>query len=50
VNERLARLMRLRCQKKQLNERGSEMLRRNVESLDELEALENAESFAVAEA
>ncbi|GKU13593.1 unnamed protein product, partial [Fusarium langsethiae] len=50
VNERLSRLMRLRRQKRQLQERAEEMLRRNVETLDELEAVENAESLAAAEA
>ncbi|KAF4457149.1 hypothetical protein FALBO_15260 [Fusarium albosuccineum] len=50
VNERLGRLMRLRRQKRHLQERAEEMLRRNVETLDELEALENEESFAAVEA
>ncbi|WXC47980.1 hypothetical protein QX201_007695 [Fusarium graminearum] len=39
VNERLARLMRLRRQKRQLQERAEEMTRRDVETLDDLEAL-----------
>ncbi|KAM0366442.1 hypothetical protein ACHAPY_011766, partial [Fusarium culmorum] len=34
----------------QLQERADEMLRRNVETLDDLEAVENAESFAAVEA
>ena len=42
--------MRLRRQKRQLHEHAEEMLRRNVESLDELEAVENAESFAALKA
>ncbi|KAM0367381.1 hypothetical protein ACHAPY_011726 [Fusarium culmorum] len=50
VNERLNRLMRLRRQKRQLQERADEMLCRNVETLDDLEAIENAESFAAVEA
>ncbi|KAF4423731.1 hypothetical protein F53441_14255, partial [Fusarium austroafricanum] len=50
VNKRLSRLMRLRRQKKQLQERGDEMLRRNVETMDDLEVLDNAESFAAVEA
>lgn len=50
VNERLSRLMRLRKQKRQLLEKAETMVRRNVETLDELEAVENAESFAALEA
>ncbi|KAF4449869.1 hypothetical protein F53441_6918 [Fusarium austroafricanum] len=50
VNEHLSRLMRLHCQKKQLQERSDEMLRRNVETMDDLEVLDNAELFAAVEA
>ena len=50
VNKHLNRLMRLHHQKKQLQERTKEMLHRNVETSDELEAVENAESHAAVKA
>ena len=41
--EKLARLRRLRSQEKALREKASEMIRRGVEDLDELERLETEE-------
>jgi len=46
LNERLARLARLRRQKRLLLDKGKEMVRRNLESLDELEAEESLEVVA----
>jgi len=42
LREQYARMERLRKQKKSLKERGSEMLRRGIQSLDELDALDNS--------
>jgi len=42
LREQYARMKRLRKQKKSLKERGSEMLRRGIQSLDELDALDNS--------
>ncbi|KAF5697727.1 hypothetical protein FMUND_15314 [Fusarium mundagurra] len=50
LDECLNRLMLLRQQRWQFSKRGSEMLHRNVKTLDELEAVENTESFAAVEA
>lgn len=47
VNERLSRLMRLRRQKKQIHERGAEMVRRGLNSLDELEESDRHEAEVV---
>jgi hypothetical protein len=47
LNERLARLARLRRQKRLLVDKGKEMVRRNLESLDELEEVERRELEAV---
>lgn len=50
MNERLSRLMRLRRQKKQIHERGVEMVRRGLNSLDELEESDRREAEAVVDA
>ena len=53
LNERLARLMRLRRQKKEVVRKGHEMVRKGFKDLDELEAREAeeaAESAQVVEA
>lgn len=47
MNEKFARLARLREQRKQINIRGERMLRRGARSLDELDEMERAESEAV---
>jgi hypothetical protein len=47
LNERIARLTRLRKQKKALVTRGHEMISRGMRSLDELEAAEKDEAEAV---
>jgi len=44
LREQYARMERLRKQKRSLKERGSEMLRRGIQSLDELDALDNSGS------
>jgi hypothetical protein len=46
LSERLARLARLRRQKRLLMDKGKEMVRRNLENLDELEAEESLEAVA----
>ena len=50
LNERLSRLMRLRRQKRQLYEKGAEMLNRGLASMDALEEAERLESEAVVSA
>ncbi|KFZ14162.1 hypothetical protein V501_03378 [Pseudogymnoascus sp. VKM F-4519 (FW-2642)] len=50
AQEAYARRMRLRKQQKALKTRGAEMLRRGLHSLDELEAAEERERVALAEA
>jgi len=42
LREQYARMKRLRKQKKSLKERDSEMLRREIQSLDELNVLDNS--------
>jgi len=42
LREQYARMKRLRKQKKFLKERSNEMLRRGIQSLDELNALDNS--------
>ncbi|TPX17587.1 uncharacterized protein E0L32_012121 [Thyridium curvatum] len=49
LNEKLARLMRLRMQKESLISRGKEMVRRGLEDLDALDEVERRESDAVLE-
>jgi hypothetical protein len=44
LREQYARMKRLRKQKKSLKERDSEMLRRGIQSLDKLNALNNSNS------
>lgn len=46
--EAIARLKRLRRQEKHLREKAAEMIRRGVEDLDELEAIERQEAEASA--
>lgn len=50
LNERLSRLMRLRRQKRQLVEKGTQMLNRGLASMDELDETERLESEAVVSA
>lgn len=47
VNERIARLTRLRKQKKMVVSKGHDMIRRGLRSLDELEEAERQEADAV---
>jgi hypothetical protein len=47
LNERVAKLTRVQRQKRFLIKRGRDMVRRNLESLDELEEIERRESEAV---
>ena len=47
VNERFARLARLRQQKRLVKTKGVDMIRRGLKSLDELEEVERCESEAV---
>lgn len=47
MNERFSRLARLREQRKQIDVRGEQMLRRGARSLDELDEAERAESEAI---
>ena len=48
LNEKIARLMRLRKQRLAVVKRGHEMVRRGLKSMDELEAAERSESEQVA--
>ncbi|PNP60895.1 hypothetical protein FNYG_14371 [Fusarium nygamai] len=50
MNERLSRLMRLRRQKRQIQTKGTKMLERGLQSMDELEAVEQQEAQAVVDA
>lgn len=47
LNERLSHLGRLRQQRREVSSRGREMIRRGVQSLDELESAEQAEESEV---